>query len=386
MKFHFTIGQKGDSFMLFAYTEHGEPFMSYQHSRQALKRYRRISKFFCPQCQQPVQLKIGTVNIPHFSHIAHQSCERLFAEGESMLHLQGKIQLFEWLNKQGYAVELEPYIKKLSQRPDILVTKEHQQIAIEFQCSTISHEKWQLRTAGYKNMHIQALWLFQTPQKNLTSQDIIKVTIPPIRQNAINYTSKSLPYLLTYDAHSARFNYWANLLYVHGNTFIAKVQYVPITKQLFPFYVPKPITREEFRYYWQLYKRICMQYVYQRLIRSKKGVQDLFLRSCYELHFSLETMPIYVGLPVKNAASIPIFSIEWQTILHHFCRLTQLQLHELSKENIQLFLSQLSLQTTNEAVQAVKNYCNLFERWSHSNDHFPDICEQVYSHLSNIND
>ncbi len=110
------------------------------------------------------------------------------------------------------------------------MTKEHQQIAIEFQCSTISHEKWQLRTAGYKNMHIQALWLFQTPQKNLTSQDIIKVTIPPIRQNAINYTSKSLPYLLTYDAHSARFNYWANLLYVHGNTFIAKVQYVPIKK------------------------------------------------------------------------------------------------------------------------------------------------------------
>ncbi len=76
-----------------------------------------FQNFFCPQCQQPVQLKIGTVNIPHFSHIAHQSCERLFAEGESMLHLQGKIQLFEWLNKQGYAVELEPYIKKTISTP-----------------------------------------------------------------------------------------------------------------------------------------------------------------------------------------------------------------------------------------------------------------------------
>lgn len=371
--------------MLFAYTEHLKPFITYQHTREALQHYRRHSKFYCPQCQQPVQLKIGTVNIPHFAHIANQVCEQLFAEGESMLHLQGKIQLFEWLKKLGHTVELEPFIKRLSQRPDILVIKEHQQIAIEFQCSTLSHEKWQLRTAGYENIHIQALWLFQTPQKNLASQDILKITVPPIMQNAIKYSSKGLPYLLTYDAHSAKFNYWTNLLYVHGYTFIAKVQYLPINKQQFPFYVPMPITREEFHCYWQLYKRFCAQYVFQRLLRSKKGVQDSFLRSCYELCFSLETMPLYVGLPVKHAESIPIFSIEWQTILHHFCSQYQLQLHKLCKGDMQLFLHQLDLEATKEAVQAVENYCTVFAKWYQNKNSFPDICEQVYVHLYSVN-
>ncbi|MGN4126531.1 competence protein CoiA [Lysinibacillus sphaericus] len=371
--------------MLIAHTEHGKPFISYQHTRDALRLFRKNSNFFCPQCQQPVQLKIGTVNIPHFAHIANQVCERLFAEGESMLHLQGKVQLFEWLKKLGHTVELEPFIKRLSQRPDILVTKEHHQIAIEFQCSALSFEKWQLRTAGYESIHIKALWLFQTPKKNLTSQDTLKITIPPIIQQAITYPYKGLPYLMTYDAHAARFNYWTNLLYVQGYTFIAKLQYVPIEKQQFPFYVPKPVTKEAFDSYWQLYKKICAQYGYQRLLRSKKGVQDTFLRSCYELRYSLEAMPVYVGIPVKNAEAIPMFSLEWQTILHHFCRQYQLHPPALCHADIQLFLLQLDLEVTSNAVRAVKNYCKVFEKWMQNKDNFPNIAEQVYVHFFNIN-
>ncbi len=60
---------------------------------------------------------------------------------------------------------LEPYLKELSQRPDLLVTSDRRQVAIEFQCSTITHEKWLSRTLGYKKNAIQVLWLFQTSLK-----------------------------------------------------------------------------------------------------------------------------------------------------------------------------------------------------------------------------
>ncbi|KOS60666.1 hypothetical protein FJQ98_04465 [Lysinibacillus agricola] len=366
--------------MLIAYNEQQQPFLPYQYSREDLQRYRRQMKFYCPQCLQPVQLKIGQYNIPHFAHIADNSCVQLFAEGESQLHLQGKLQLFEWLRKLGHTVKLEPYLPELSQRPDMLVTKKQKQIAIEFQCSSISHEKWLLRTSGYAKNSIQPLWLFQTPQKQ-SNQGIQKIFISPIMQKVITTSTRGVSYLVTYDAKTSRFIYWTNLLHVHGHTFIGKVQEVPIHKQHFPFYEPKSITKEEFPLYWQLYKKLCKQFVYQRLLHSKKGVQDSFLRSSYELRFALTAMPDYVGVPVKDAEAIQMFSVEWQTILHHFSRRLLLLPHELCDEDIRSFLIQHNVEVTARAVQAIKNYGMVLEKSYQKTDYYPNIREQVYTHL-----
>ena len=369
--------------MLIAYTKQKQLFISYQHSREALQQYRQHQQFFCPQCQRPVQLKIGKLNIPHFAHIANTSCDQRFAEGESKLHMEGKIQLFEWLKSLGHTVELEPFLPKLSQRPDLLLQSELRSIALEYQCSAITTENWQLRTDGYEKNNIQVLWLFQTPQKSYTSHAIQKMRISPIFQHAITYSFNHVPYLVTYDAREARFNYWTNLLHVHGHTFIAKVLSVPLGKQQFPFFEPKPITYEAFSVYWQLYKKICQQYVTQRLMRSKKGVQDPFLRSCYELNFSLHALPNYIGIPVKNARAIPIFSSEWQAILLDFCRKIQVPPYELSKGDVQLFLKLLNVEPTETGVQAVKNYGKLLEHSFHKRAHHTAILEEVYTQLYN---
>ncbi|WP_323645481.1 competence protein CoiA family protein [Lysinibacillus xylanilyticus] len=66
--------------MLMAYDEQQQIFLPYEYSREVLQRYRLQMKFYCPQCQQPVQLKIGQYNIPHFAHIATNSCVQLFAD------------------------------------------------------------------------------------------------------------------------------------------------------------------------------------------------------------------------------------------------------------------------------------------------------------------
>lgn len=366
--------------MLIAYNEEHQLFLPYQYTREDLQRYRRCMKFYCPQCQRPVHLKVGKYNIPHFAHPSKNNCAQLFAEGESQLHLQGKMQLFEWLKKIEHTVMLEPYLKELSQRPDLLVTCNPRQVAIEFQCSTITHEKWLSRTLGYKKNAIQVLWLFQTPQKKLSLQGIQKLNISPILQKAITYTVQNQPYLITYDAKTARFIYWTNLLHVYGHTFIGKVQEMTTNKQHFPFYEPVVITIEEFRLYWHLYKRYCRQFTYQRLLQNHKGVQDAFLRSCYELGFTHTTMPEYVGIPVKASEAIPMFSLEWQTILHYFCRGIQKMPYELNKREIRFFLSKQNMDTTDQAVKAIQNYGAILAE-NFQNYYLPDISEHVYAHL-----
>lgn len=97
-------------------------------------------------------------------------------------------------------------------------------------------------------------------KKNSSLQGIQKLNISPILQKVIAYTAQDQPYLITYDAKTARFIYWTNLLPVYGHTFIGKVQEMTTNMQHFPFYEPVVITIEEFRLYWQLYKRYCRQF------------------------------------------------------------------------------------------------------------------------------
>lgn len=373
------VVKKGADYMLIAYNNQQQLFLPYQYTRKALQRYRRQMKFFCPQCLEQVQLKIGNYNIPHFAHFTKNQCSQLFAEGESTLHLQGKIQLYEWLKKHGHQVKLEPYLKELSQRPDLLVTIDEEQFAVEFQCSSISHEKWRQRTMGYERNDIQAIWLFQTPQGKEAVNGIRKIRISPLLQKAF-ITTTDLPYLLTYNPVTAQFVYWTNLLHVHGHTFIGKVQKISVDLQHFPFYRPQRITPEEFQRYWQLYKQTCRQFAHSRLLHSKKGAQDPFLRNCYELNLSLTAMPSYIGIPVREGASISLFTSEWQTMLVYFSKQLGRQPFELTKGQMENFLSQHQLEVTEQAVRAIQNYGHLLKRMNHEGG-LLDNCEQVYVHL-----
>ena len=115
--------------------------------------------FRCPGCKSPVFLKQGQLKIAHFSHYQQSDC-RQFSEGETATHLLGKEVIYEWLVNQGLSVELEAWLPKLQQRPDLLVTTvEGNQIAIEYQCSPISYGDLLKRTSGYEQNGYQVIWL-----------------------------------------------------------------------------------------------------------------------------------------------------------------------------------------------------------------------------------
>lgn len=114
--------------------------------------------YYCPSCQNPVHLKAGSVMRPHFAHYQKEVCD-VFSEGETEEHILGKQQLYEWLVNLGYEVEMEAYLPKLMQRPDLLLKWKNQKIAIEFQCSGISIEKVKARTEGYLQNGYKVIWI-----------------------------------------------------------------------------------------------------------------------------------------------------------------------------------------------------------------------------------
>ncbi|MFC0524765.1 competence protein CoiA [Pontibacillus salicampi] len=143
--------------MLKALDEQGEAITLFQLPRRSIDLL-RSTLFFCPVCEQPLVIKAGSTMVPHFAHRRGAFCTESLG-GEGPYHEQGKIQLYQWLKKQGYSVELEVYLPQLQQRTDLLLTLNGRRIAIEYQCCRISPEIMLARTKGYKNAGITPLWI-----------------------------------------------------------------------------------------------------------------------------------------------------------------------------------------------------------------------------------
>ncbi|MGM0874623.1 MAG: competence protein CoiA [Bacillota bacterium] len=129
-------------------------------SKQLLRRIREQSNFFCPVCSNELELKIGTIITAHFAHKKLTGCT-MKSEAESQYHLQGKLDLYEWLQDQSKLndVQLEPYISEIKQRPDILFRNREDRIPIEFQCSTIDSKTFIKRTSSYLELQMEVFWI-----------------------------------------------------------------------------------------------------------------------------------------------------------------------------------------------------------------------------------
>ena len=124
----------------------------------ANKKLSKNKKYYCPSCKARVYLKKGNVMRPHFAHYNKDNCST-FTEGETEEHLKGKLALAKYFEKQGYLVKIEAYLTELKQRPDLLIEKNKQKIAIEFQCSSITIQKLTERTIGYFKAGYKVLWI-----------------------------------------------------------------------------------------------------------------------------------------------------------------------------------------------------------------------------------
>ncbi|CDQ40638.1 competence protein CoiA [Virgibacillus salexigens] len=156
--------------MLQAITHQGDQIIIAAKSHAAIQKLKASNqKYYCPVCHSEVRIRAGTEVIPHFAHHANAKCFSIEG-GEGEYHEQGKLMIYQWLEKQQLDVKLEPYLSLIKQRPDMLVEIGNKQIAIEFQCATIPKEVINNRSKGYQSSGIQPIWIIGANQlKRITA-------------------------------------------------------------------------------------------------------------------------------------------------------------------------------------------------------------------------
>lgn len=125
---------------------------------EQLKRLRKENRFYCPICRERVYLKLGSKRRWHFAHQANSDC---VSTNETIDHLEGKKQLYEWLRRQkGVEVALEVYLPFIQRRPDLLIRYEDTLYALEYQCAPIDATVLHQRMSDYERTRITPIWIF----------------------------------------------------------------------------------------------------------------------------------------------------------------------------------------------------------------------------------
>ena len=347
--------------MLVAMMDHQSILLTSDYSKEQLLQLRRQRQFICPQCKSKVQLKIGKVKTPHFAHLPDTNCHNLFAEGESETHMLGKIALYDFFKMANKHVVLEPYLTFLLQRPDLLVQDQNGTYAIEFQCSTIDIDLFMKRNSGYIQHDIRPFWVLNTPIKYSNQMNRIAVVSLTKFEQQFFIKEDNYHHLLTFHPQTKTFFYFAHLIHFQNNQFITKIQRLPIQHQTFPFVKPKTLSFSQFLSMYKLYKTRTKTYVDNKLYTSTKGVNDLLLRSIYELKLNRFFMPIFLGLPTPDAMYMKMVAVEWQTALFYYCELHQKQILQLTIYDMEHFLKWLNLDQSNEKIQAINSYVELLK-------------------------
>lgn len=337
------LEQKEGTLILTAKTNEGKLIiLTKKHKKEQLEKWRRSQHFFCPQCEKPVQLKIGEIVTPHFAHKKNEACPSFFSEGESKDHLQGKQQLFLFFQKHAEDVELEPYFKMLSQRPDLLVTSGKERIPIEFQCSSIPVADMESRSSGYRSIGMSPIWILRTPQKFIgIPQGVSIFHLSHFEESFMTNHSPEGHVLLTYNPQTERFHYFSSLFHVVGKRHIGIHRKLSTSMQIFPFARPRIPSSEDLQKYTTLYLLMRTQFLQSRIVLNRKGIHNPFLRICYELRLLPIDLPLWIGVPVMGSDAFREHDCEWQLNLLYTMRKQGVSLKNLSQAHVRGYLARI---------------------------------------------
>lgn len=272
--------------------------------KKELEQLKKNQVFICPACQERVQMKVGSKRLWHFAHVSKQHC-KLQLENESEYHLQGKKKLYEWLREQGIAVELEAYIPKIKQRPDLLVQWNNQTYAIEYQCSTISADVLIKRTKNYSQVNSKTIWILGgTRLKRGVQQNIIRPSSFDLQMIFRNKTNNMN--LIYFCSSTNRFFIASSLMPFTKTLFFTNGYFYKTNKisfsSLLQYKADDPI---EFHSTWLILKKRWRTSTFLH-------AQDYIKRWFYEQGVPLCTLPGEVGIPNKSMLWIKTEVILWQ--------------------------------------------------------------------------
>lgn len=243
--------------------------------------------YFCPACCKKVFLKRGTYIAAHFAHYANNNCTS-FSEGETLEHLEGKKILYNWFRACNLPVELEPYLKELNQRPDLLIKKGKRRISIEFQCSPLKESDFIERTEGYLSKDIEVIWILGSPF--FKSKKIINTQTRKFIRN-----QKSMLFLLSLDTATSSINIWNQFSSLHRRMTYKKTTFR--LDNVNPHNLSHILSTEETN------KLFNFQYVkedHKKLTKKRYDTRSSFFQNLYSLQESLISLPLEVYVRLKD--------------------------------------------------------------------------------------
>ena len=271
--------------------------------------------FYCPQCERPVILKVGAVKVPHFAHKQHSDCHQSFAEGETLEHMQAKIQLYSLFERSSYTPHLEPTLRNCSQRPDLYVQDREHHYVIEYQWTPISKKQLQKRTITYAEAKYPSFWLTKPPH-TLRPNLIQLIRLTPFYRTI--YEMNDRPYLYYYDPRIQNFYYIAPLLHVQNDRYIGHVQKIPYEEQTVPFRREiLKLSSSEIERYVHYYVHARMKRI-EQAIRYERGYHTLLTR-CHDLKLLPFELPNWIGVPLAKRHSFRQHALDWQLHYIHHC-------------------------------------------------------------------
>lgn len=130
--------------------DNGQPLLASHAEKQ--------KNYLCPECQAPVRLRRGSERQPHFFHLSsHPHCHQ---HQKSYTHIQIQLKLLSQISE----ARLEVPFKEISRIAD--VAWEKRKIVFEIQCSPISFEEAEGRTADYARLGYQVVWILHDRRFN----------------------------------------------------------------------------------------------------------------------------------------------------------------------------------------------------------------------------
>jgi len=292
--------------MLVANTKSKEPInLVVVKSIEDLVKMKKQNQYYCPICNESVILKIGEKKRPHFAHVSLVDC--IGGEGESEVHNEGKIDIYEWLIKQYENVELEKYFSEIKQRTDILLSQNDIFLCIEYQCSKIPYTKLKERTQGYKKQGIPVLWILGINHLIRKKNNIFRLN--EFSLFCMKETSSFC--LFFYDPHMKSFIQLSSLISFSSTIYIGQLTILPLNSLNFiDLGKNHQLSQKQFTQSWCKLKRNYR--LRQHLIIN--GNFYPFKQLLYENYISY--MPSLIGVPLKENGLLHEHCIVWQGILY----------------------------------------------------------------------
>ncbi|MCQ6265547.1 hypothetical protein M1K46_07700 [Fictibacillus sp. WQ 8-8] len=295
--------------MLVAHTSTGKRISLHTgYSKEELRSIQKSSGFYCPQCNEKVQIKAGNMKIWHFSHIPGVTNCTL-SKGESMYHLLGKKLLYEHVNKEFPNALLEPFFPDISQRPDIWIPP---QIPIEFQCSAIPSPILIERSKGYISRGMTPFWILGKKRLKTLSSTTFQISSfdwLTARISSVNH----LPSLYYFCPVEAKVYHLSSIVPVTSTRVYGKLDSYPLCEYSFqtPYHL-QPSKRDSPLFQvksWLNAKKQWRLHAFKQNHQTYRQLKILFLKN----HSTLTYFPSEAGMPVPFAYTLKEPSFIWQS-------------------------------------------------------------------------